>query len=443
MLSEVLQHRICDVIQPALGLDHPARDLDFQKLQLYVGNVYVTRHWFVNDFIMVQECQYAMLSLVELCGLLQRLLADASLAADFDACVVRVKECFDVVDKMRSYFEPAIVNLTVGSVSSIILMRSFERLCAAAGDKSSSFTQEIDALRCPYYNSKSGLYCFTSVQSVIEMMRHSKRMGRIRCDDYDYVIAGRNMFWLGTQPNTLASLFCTGAVCRLLQSSGLNALESAASTACELLELLSCFQLFDEASALEAIARSQLNALPSNLGDLVWLRETLWNQSSPPRFHDCFEPFEICENITLRKFCSGELKHLKKATTGNSLALPAADTRDNTFKRCNMLMAALVLSSLALHPAVDSLARIVTEVSFEQSVEHGQRAPVQPDHFFCGRTEEMHFVCSAVESVLLNTPRVSCFPAHVAVLGWPGVGKSLLVSQALRLMQRAHSDKHH
>jgi tetratricopeptide (TPR) repeat protein len=47
-------------------------------------------------------------------------------------------------------------------------------------------------------------------------------------------------------------------------------------------------------------------------------------------------------------------------------------------------------------------------------------------------------VCNAIEAVLLNS-RPASAPAHVAVLGLPGMGKSLLVSQALLAMQKAHA----
>ena len=74
---------------------------ELQKLQLHVKTVFMTRHWFSHDFdIAVQECLDAMASLVELCGLMQRLLADATLTADFDACVIGLRDSLATVDRL-------------------------------------------------------------------------------------------------------------------------------------------------------------------------------------------------------------------------------------------------------------------------------------------------------------------------------------------------------
>ena len=97
----MLQGSISDVIQPTLGLNHAGLDHELQKLQLHVKTVFMTRHWFSHDFdIAVQECVDAMASLVELCGLMQRLLADATLTADFDACVIGLRDSLATVDRL-------------------------------------------------------------------------------------------------------------------------------------------------------------------------------------------------------------------------------------------------------------------------------------------------------------------------------------------------------
>ena len=88
LLIEGLQKGISDVVQPALGLDRPEHDHKLQSLLAHLRHVFVSRQWFRHGVsILVQECQDAIVYLVELCRLMQQLLADATLPVDFTACV--------------------------------------------------------------------------------------------------------------------------------------------------------------------------------------------------------------------------------------------------------------------------------------------------------------------------------------------------------------------
>jgi hypothetical protein len=319
----------------------------------------------------------------------------------------------------------------VDQAASILLQRSFERLCVAAEDKSSPLFDPASKR----YNSVTGLMRYTDVTHVIADMRNSKNMGKVSVDDYDFVEAGRNMIYHRTKRNVvLAMIFSTGAACRLLQFSGPKAQStaSATATAAELLELLNHLQLRDEASFLQAVAESLCNPLPSDLSNLAWLQSLLWGPA-PPKFENSLLRFDSGSKPLLLKFCQLELKHIKSK---GALALPDADTPQHTFQRCNMLVAAAALSSLMLHRALDadSFGCVAARISVGSMAASGQRAPEQRDEFFTGRLPELKQVCDTVEAVLRNQLPASAVK-HIAVLGLPGMGKSLLVSQAVLKMQ--------
>jgi hypothetical protein len=316
----------------------------------------------------------------------------------------------------------------------VVLQRAFERLCAAAGDKSSPlFDTNSD-----FYNKVTGHMRYTDVTQVIADMKQSKNLGKVSVDDYHILEAGSNMIFHRTMRNVvLAIVFCAGAACRLLQFCGPKALVPALENVVdELLALLGHLHLHDEASVLQSIAASQCHVAPLDLNNLVWLKHLLWN-TSPPQFEASMLRFEAGPKCLLLKFCQEELKHIKKKM--HSLALPHADTPDHKFRRCDMLLAALALSSLKLHPAVDSCTCVTTRVASGLLIACGKRAPEQRDDFFVGRLPELQQVCDAVEAVLRNVPPAS--DLHVAVLGLPGMGKSLLVSQALLKMQAKLADE--
>ena len=152
--------------------------------------------------------------------------------------------------------------------------------------------------------------------------------------------------------------------------------------------------------------------------------------SCSAKFHDALLRYGCDEVVT---YCTGQMKDFKSR---GSLVLPAADSATNKQKRCDMLLAAVALSSCS--PAVDVFGDIVAHVSAGLSLVVGQRSAEQRDLFFTGRAAELALVCRAIEAVLLNSRPVST-AAHIAVLGVPGMGKSLLVSQALLAMQKAHA----
>jgi len=70
--------------------------------------------------------------------------------------------------------------------------------------------------------------------------------------------------------------------------------------------------------------------------------------------------FSTVSKPLLLKFCQNQLKHIKQS---GALALPEADTHDHKFQRCDMLLAAVALSSLNMHPAIDSCSCITVSVS--------------------------------------------------------------------------------
>ena len=435
----MLRGSVSDVIQPTLGLDHAGLDHELQKLQLHVKTVFMTRHWFSHDFdIAVQECVDAMASLVELCGLMQRLLADATLTDDFDACVIGLRDSLATVDRLQadvSGLGAASFSLRADQVASILLLRSFERLCAAAEVKTGPlFNPSSD-----HYNKVTGCMRYTDVIHVIDDMRKpSARMSSALTPYFGFVTSGRKMFFHGTQREiTLALLFCTGAAARLMQCFDAQAAAAAGATTDELLRLLPHLQLDDERSLLGNIAQSQMSALPSNLSDLAWLRTLLWPPPavpSVPKLHDVMSEIGAKQVLS---FCTSEFFHVKN---GGSLAMPAADTAENKFKRCSLLLAAVALSSVSLHPAIASLGCIDASVSAGSSLVSGKRAAEQRDAYFTGRVHELKRVCEAVGAVLLNE-RPASAPANIAVLGVPGMGKSLLVSHALLTMQKTHAEQ--
>ena len=438
----MLQGSLCDVIQPTLGLHRAELDHELQKLQLHIKTVFMTRHWFSHDFrIAVQECLDAMASLVELCGLMQRLLAEPTLTADFDACVTGLQDCLATVDRLQadvSGLGATSFSLRADQVASILLLRSFERLCAAAEDRSGAlFNPSSD-----HYDTVTGCMRYTDVIDVIDdMKKASAKTSSALTPYFGFVTAGRKMFFHGTQRDiTLALLFCTGAADRLMQYLKSKAAAAPSSaTSDELLRMLSHLQLCDESSLLGSIAHSQTSPRPSDPSDLAWLRTLLWPASSAasvPKVHDVMCEFGAKQVLA---FCTSEFFHVKN---GGSLVLPAADTAENKFKRCNLILAAVALSSVSLHPAIASMGCIDTVVSAGSSLVSGKRAPEQRDAYFTGRVQELSRVCEVVQAVLLNS-RPASTPARIAVLGVPGVGKSLLVSQALLKMQKTHADKMH
>jgi hypothetical protein len=99
-------------------------------------NVCIARQWFSHDFsISVQVCLDAALSLAELCSLMQRRLAGAALAADFKTCVEGLKTCTEAIDSLQGDVSDrgdVAFRLRAEHVVAIILLRSFERLCAVA-----------------------------------------------------------------------------------------------------------------------------------------------------------------------------------------------------------------------------------------------------------------------------------------------------------------------
>ena len=143
-LAEVFLGSISDVLKRGLGLDCAELDHELHKLQLYVKNVYIARQWFSHDFsISVQECLDAVSSLAELCSLMQRRLADAALAADFKACVEGLKACTEAIDGLQADVSDRgdiPFRLRAEHVAAIILLRSFERLCAAAEENGSKLS---------------------------------------------------------------------------------------------------------------------------------------------------------------------------------------------------------------------------------------------------------------------------------------------------------------
>jgi len=148
-------------------------------------------------------------------------LNDATLAPDFDTGIsresVRRVDAIDCLKMAASaiWRSPAACEWTKLRLAP--LRRSFERLCACCKDESGPLFDP----NSQQYNSVTGTMHFTDVTHVIADMQRSKKMGRVDVDDYHFVDAGRNMFFHRTKRNVvLAMIFCTGAVCRLLQFCG-------------------------------------------------------------------------------------------------------------------------------------------------------------------------------------------------------------------------------
>jgi len=99
------------------------------------------------------------------------------------------------------------------------------------------------------------------------------------------------------------------------------------------------------------------------------------------------------------------------------------------------VLAAVAVSSASLHLEIESLGCVSVDVSAESSVVSGKRSAEQRDRYFTGRVAEMRRICDAIEAVLANA-RPASTATNIAVLGLPGMGKSLLVSQALLEMQK-------
>lgn len=457
MLAEVLQKSVSDVIQPVLGLHDARCDQEFQKLQFHVRAVYMTRNWFSHDFsVTILECQHAIVSLVELCCLLRQRLNEPSVVDGLDSCADELQTCLSSIDKLQVNavgYLPMDFFLRIDQVATLLLLRCFERLCAAAEEKGGPLFNSSST----HYNKECECMRFSDVVDVIaEMKKPSTKMGRVIVADYEFVIRGRNMLFHGTQRDTsVAMLFCCGAVGRLLRFLGSSADAARAKIVDEILAVCQHLHLHDEDYVLRRIAESQGVHLPTShdLSEISWLRCLLWSSSSEmlscltiaphsmpkmpkescsARFHESLLRFEHHEIAT---YCTGQMKDFK---TRGSLVLPASDTTQNKHRRCDMLLAAVALSSLT--PCAESFGGIEAEIDVAMSSVEGKRAPEQRDEFFTGRSVELMAVCNCIRAVLLNS-RLAGTPAHVAVMGLPGTGKSLLVSQALLKMQTIHASE--
>jgi tetratricopeptide (TPR) repeat protein len=456
-LAEALQGSISDVVRHVLGLDHAQLDHQLQKLQLHVRNVYMTRNWISHEYcVTVSECLHAITSFLELCGLLERHLSHDTLTADFVTVTAELWRVMSIVDRLQDDASGHLAipfSLDVDQVMSIFLLRSFERLCRAAednGKKDGLLFDPSEKNKC--YDKISNCMRYTDVKDVIVDMKKSKKLGKVIVADYEFVAIGRNMFFHGTKRDVaLALMFCCGAIGRLLRFLGPSADAASVTTVKELLDLCSHLHLYDEESVLRRIAGSQGVSLPSDLSDIKWLRDLLWPSPHPSastgtlvslaplkkyketcraKFHDVLLRFGF-DNIVF--YCTGQMSHFKN---GGNFVLPAADSFPMKQKRCDMLLAALALSSL--NPPVDTFGCVDFDVSAGLSLADGKRAAEQRDSFFTGRTAEHKLLCNVIEAVLLNSrPAFTC--AHVAVLGLPGMGKSLLVSEALLDMQKVHA----
>ena len=425
-------------MQPALGLDSPELD---DKLQMLVGQlktILISRHWFSHGAsILVQECQDAIASLVQLCSLMQQLLADSALPVDFSACIEGLKECSAAIDGLQANVTQhgaAPFNLRVDQVASILVLRSFDRLCTAAESKGSALVHPSN----DRYDKMTGCISYNDVMDVIgDMKKPWAKMSSAVSIFYGLVSTGRKMLFHGTQRDiTLALLYCAGAVINVMQHLGPNAKAAAAATTDELLSVLSHLQLCDESFLLDHIARSQIDPPPpSPASDLAWLR-TFLSAPADPKLHAVMSEFDASKVHDVFK------KEFFQAKRGGSAALPAADTAENKVKRCNMVLAAAAVASVSLHVEIESQGCVAADICSGSSHVSGKRSAEQRDSFFMGRVEELQRVCDAIEAVVVDA-RPASAEANVAVLGVPGIGKSLLVSQALLKMQKKHADKQH
>ena len=439
---------ISDVVQPALGLDCAEFDLELQKLQLHVRGVYIGRQWFSHNFsLSVQECRDAISSLSELCSLMQRRLPDAALAADLKACVEGLSGCIAAVERLQADVAnhgTVPFQLRVEHVAAIVLLRSFERLCAAAEESGSKLS-----LVSTHRSKATGCMHYTDVMHVIDDMqrpfpKNSSGFNSAVTPLYDLIITGRKIFFHGTRSDmALAHLFCCAAVCFLMQQCfpSPSSQTLAAATCDEFLHLCSLLQLHDEKSLLCNIAQSQMSPAPSiDSKDLSWLLP-LFSTPRTPKLHACDSDYP---EKKLLSFCAGEFFQVRGGVVSaknGGLQLPAPDTVEKKAKRCIMFAATVALSSESTHPAIKSMD-ISSTVSSGSSSKTGKRSPEQRDSYFTGRVSELKRIYEVVQAVVLNAPSAPA-PLHVAVLGIPGMGKSLLVSQALLEIQRSHLDGAH
>jgi tetratricopeptide (TPR) repeat protein len=397
--------------------------------------VYITRQWFSHGFsISLQECQDAIENLSELCRLMQRLLAEPALNPDFGACVAQLRSCSAAVDDVQSEVSEhgaASFGLRVEHAAVVVLLRSFERLCVTAERDTRLVNSDSDS-----YNKETRSMSYADATAVVaDMKKPHFKMSSALTPFCAFVATGRHILFHGTEPGAaLALLFCAGAVVRLMQSLGPDALGPASQTADELLFVLTLAPFCDEESLLTHIAQSQSKRPPHPVGgDLSWMH-CLLSDSADFQLHGMLSKFD---SKKLLKLFVGEFSDVKK--TGR-VVLPAPSTPENTLKRCSLLTAGIVMSSVSLHSAFEAVGVVVASVSAGLVSLTGKRSPEQIDRFFSGREDEMRRVCEAVEAVLLNARRTSA-PAHVAVVGVPGMGKSLLVSQALLQTQKAHASQ--
>ena len=105
------------------------------------------------------------------------------------------------------------------------------------------------------------------------------------------------------------------------------------------------------------------------------------------------------------------------------------------------------MTSLPQRAAEESCGSVDANVSPGFLSLTDNRSPKHIDKFFSGREEELRRVCDAIGAVLLDE-NLGSKHAHVAVLGAPGTGKSLLESQALlrahkALASRVNESVHH
>lgn len=459
-LCEVLNGSLSD-IKPILGFDDPASDPDYHKLQLIVTNIFMTRNWNSHEFsVTMSECQHAIASLIELCGIMQQRLRDASLDDDFKTCVSELRVCLATVDQLQEDFiSHATVRfqLRFEQAASILLLRSFERLCAAAEDKQSFLANYTISA---HYNKSNGCMRYTDVVDVVHDMQQ-KGMSTVKTIDYEFLKTGRNMFFHGTQSNiALAMIFCTGSVARLLQYIG--GPTAAAAYSCTVTELFAIFRYLqlDGAQVVQRIATSHGVALPSDRNNAEWFDILLWppvipcalesNADSPSAAAIKYSK-QVCgakfDAVFLRfggsvaTYCTNTFKRLKGKKT---FALTDAVDVKSAQMRCDELLACMALSSLDLQNVVclaHPFGCIISCISAGSSLVDGKRAPEQRDEFFTGRSTELKRICDVISSVLLNTP-VAFTATRVAVLGLPGMGKSLLVSHAVLEMQHLHADLH-
>jgi hypothetical protein len=344
-----------------LGLDRPDLDHELQKMQFCVRNVYITRQWFAHGFsISLQECLDAIENLVELCRVLQRLLADPALLPDFEACVSQLKACLAAVDDVQSEVSEhgaASLGLRVEHVAVVVLLRSFERFCAAAEQDTRLLNPTSEC-----YDKNKCCMRYVDVTDVIKDMKNPPplfKMSSALIPFCHFVETGRNQLFHGTESGAaLSFFFCAGAVMSLLSSLGAVGQVRASETADELLFALSLSLVRDEESLLTNIAQSQSKRPAHPVGeDLTWMH-CLLLKNADFQLHSSMSKFDS-KNYPINLFIS-EFGHVKKA---KKLKLPAPDTPENRLKRCSVLVAGIVMSSLSLHAACEAHGGVATNVT--------------------------------------------------------------------------------